>query len=531
MNLKQQRYRLFSHIMWGKKKRDYRNKYLALKSPTQSNTSDVNQSAQRIDKNVLHIAIAEGGGLGDALIQLVYLKEIKKMFRKPVVLDFYCRHYHAFENTPFIDHVFKYSDTHPVHLYDVYIVSRRFYIICKINEKKTRAFSSRFYKFCMKSKHLTDSVLKREYNDNLYSQYALLFGKNRQEQSDVYGYIPVTRYTPSFLSWKEEAFSVLQRLDLKDVPYITFCRAVDAKYGEGHPKLWPLPYYNRLIALIRKHYPKIKLVQVGTPQKAMKGVNLNVTGKTNLEEIKVLLKYSMLHVDGEGGLVHLKHLLQGVSVVLFGPTDPKIFGYDNNVNLTSQACKQPCEWVTPNWTEACLKGKQPAACMQQLFPEKVFDAVKTYIDNLPKFEYKFLKEDKCPRMVGKSVAIIGREISKELGKHLKGTKSITVYNEHGNVRQSIKPHNVDYVKNIWECSYKAEFSTPYNISAPSNTYDYVYISKLDDDKYCTYVVKEALRIVKPAGTVVLPTQNLPPKEIYSIVSFKEPKNFILIKKS
>ena len=79
---------------------------------------------------MLKIAIAEGGGIGDSLFQLTYIKEIRKLVNCPVIIDFYCRAYKTFENIPFIDHTYPYQEGHPTKDdYDLYIVSRRFYII------------------------------------------------------------------------------------------------------------------------------------------------------------------------------------------------------------------------------------------------------------------------------------------------------------------------------------------------------------------------------------------------------------------
>ena len=86
---------------------------------------------------MLKIAIAEGGGIGDSLFQLTYIKEIRKLVNCPVIIDFYCRAYKTFENIPFIDHTYPYQEGHPTKDdYDLYIVSRRFYIICKMDDRK-----------------------------------------------------------------------------------------------------------------------------------------------------------------------------------------------------------------------------------------------------------------------------------------------------------------------------------------------------------------------------------------------------------
>ncbi len=53
MSFTKQRYRLFSHILWGRKKRDYRNKYLSYKKYTKGKISSNTETEPiQLDKNV-----------------------------------------------------------------------------------------------------------------------------------------------------------------------------------------------------------------------------------------------------------------------------------------------------------------------------------------------------------------------------------------------------------------------------------------------------------------------------------------------
>ena len=260
MNFTKQRYRLLSHVFWGRKKQDYRNKYLRYKQqPKEAGPVLPETAPVQLDENVLHIAIAEGGGLGDALIQLPYIKQIRKLFDKPVQIDFYCKAYAAFQDVPFIDHCYAYSKQHPTYLYDVYLISRRLYMLCKFDEEKVKLFSLPFYDFCKHNQYITEVVFEGKYSDNAVTQYASLFNKNRMEQADIHGLLPVTRNTPSYLSWREDAFAVLKKFGLDDIPYITICRAVDNKYDSTHTKLWLMSYYNELVTQLKSKYPHIEI--------------------------------------------------------------------------------------------------------------------------------------------------------------------------------------------------------------------------------------------------------------------------------
>lgn len=55
------------------------------------------------------------------------------------------------------------------------------------------------------------------------------------------------------------------------------------------------------------------------------------------EKLKVILKHAKLHIDSEGGLVHLRHAIKGgPSVVLFGPTSPLSANTPSGLETTRQ---------------------------------------------------------------------------------------------------------------------------------------------------------------------------------------------------
>lgn len=58
--------------------------------------------------------------------------------------------------------------------------------------------------------------------------------------------------------------------------------------------------------------------------KTLHGIDVNLIGKTDWDDLKILLKNALYHIDGECGMVHLRKALKtGPSVVLFGPTPIK----------------------------------------------------------------------------------------------------------------------------------------------------------------------------------------------------------------
>lgn len=456
----------------------------------------------------LRIAIAEGGGLGDSIIQTTYIKQIRKLFDRPVIIDFYCRNYKAFQNFPFIDNVFSYTDKHNTENYDVYIVSRRFYIILKMDEKKTKLFSKKFYDFCIDCKRLTENILCGEYQDNLFTQYALIMGKNRLEQSNVHNLLNLDRTTAKYMQWTEKDMHILEDYNLENQDYITVCRAVDSKYNNNHPKLWPYEYYNILIDKIKKHYPHIKIVQIGSKSSinVIKNIDLNLVGKTTIEQSKIILKYSLLHIDGEGGLVHMKNFLNGISAVMFGPTLPMVFGYNENINLRSEACPYACEWVTNKWTEGCIKGCHPAACMKALLPDFVFARVKGYIDKQPKWQYTYYDTINIKETLRKGnlmVAQIYRSDNCFIHMASAYKNKINIYDTDLSTSNEKYPKNTKYYKEALIQNIKAEYGYMYNIPVKDESFDVVYCDRIHEARYPNYAIREFLRILKNNGKLVL----------------------------
>ncbi len=160
--------------------------------------------------------------------------------------------------------------------------------------------------------------------------------------------------------------------------FITVHRGNDLKNKANCVKLWPIGYYGILVKMLKQKYPEYQIVQLGVNKERcpdMENVDINLVGKTSLEDVVFLLKHSALHIDCEGGFTHLRHALHGgKTVVLFGPTDIAYYGYSENINLRTDVCSG-CEWVREKWLESCIKEMRNPACMYSLTPEYVFSEI------------------------------------------------------------------------------------------------------------------------------------------------------------
>lgn len=221
----------------------------------------------------------------------------------------------------------------------------------------------------------------------IVNQMTLCLGKKRSDQAAL---IPRGAAFPFLVSKPTVRLSAkFSEDEIKsrffgrtDVRYITIQRGVQS--GRESIKCWPVARYVEFVALFKKAFPEIQVVQIGAATcEKIDGTDSDLRGKTTFEELKALLKYSAVHVDGEGGMVHLRHFMNGGgSVVIFGPTDARIFGYSENSNVFSRPCGCACEWMFDEWPHSCVfSGTPEAACMKAVKPSLVFEKCREILGN------------------------------------------------------------------------------------------------------------------------------------------------------
>ena len=130
--------------------------------------------------------------------------------------------------------------------------------------------------------------------------------------------------------------------------YITIYTNINERHKE-HPKIktWSADYLVEYVTILKKHFPKIEIVQTGGEKDVkVKNADRHFLG-VDLELTKYILANSLLHVGCEGGLIHLATQLGTKCVVIFGPTCLDYYGYSQNINLSAEVCN-PCMFVLGN---------------------------------------------------------------------------------------------------------------------------------------------------------------------------------------
>ncbi len=456
------------------------------------------------NKSVFTMALVEGGGVGDAIMDTQLLKAIAMMSQNKIRIDFYCRSYKQFKNYPFIDNSYPYLEDADKSKYDLILIGHRFMIINHMDDTAVKKYSPVLLQYCYDCRKLIEHDMANILNDNLITQYALLKGKKRIEQCNINDIIPEDRFSSKYMPLDTGEFKILRENGLLGKKYVVINRAVDEKYGNNHPKLWPLNNYNKLVRMLKEKYPDILFVLLGDSEKfdPVSLIDVNLVAKTSLEQCKVILKHSICLIAGEGGLVHMRNFLYGKSVVIFGPTLPEIFGYDENINLRGNGCPRTCEWVTDKWADGCILGYDKPKCIHSINVNSVFEATCKLIESNKEIVGRC---ENCLLYNGKinieeyldvinfgfkaKVCIVGESITDNVLRLSEKSELIDIF--------------VDQTHPVDRCHFIREnYGSIYNIPAFDETYDLaIYNGNRKTDYY--FALKELLRVVKQNGVAVL----------------------------
>ena len=288
-----------------------------------------------------------------------------------------------------------------------------------------------------------------------------------------------------------ESFDILDKYDLKNKQYITITRSVElTKSQNNNVRLWPIAYYQELIKKMKQKYPEVKLVQLGVSRcEELRGIDVNLLGKTTLEEVKAILKHSLLHIDGECGMVHTKHFLYGKSAVFFGQTAIEYLGYENNINLKSNGCPHWCEWIVDDWQTHCIRGYDEPPCMTELKPDYVFENIVPYLDsvvNKPEKQIEIQEVDDLKTyfennvLSNKKIIFYGREFY-DIAKNLvQNNNQITIYNS------KLDNKEIKEAKNL---GIHMDYGDIYNIPEDDDSCDLYILNVMPNNEFAANEIK------------------------------------------
>lgn len=324
------------------------------------------------------------GGLGDYIIES---KLIEELMQFPVErVDVYC------ENIIFGKAVFNENDILSIKYAPQYYFSLEKYDMAIMIEHYVHIHSynaKRLLEICPELLEKIEFIKKNWeewyvnipeqcFREKVHFERCKILGMDRWTEMRMKGAFEIINKI-IYIPLREEGLKRFKSYELKEKEYITLNYGADLMWKSGmQVKVWPLAYYNEFIKAFRNQYPNIRIVQIGNKNSArMEKADCYVMGE-DLETVKWVLKNSRLHIDCEGGLVHMATQLQTKCAVLFGPTPEHMYAYEQNINIRSDKCSA-CMGVCDTWAFSCYRNMQKPACMYGIKPSDLLEKITDYM--------------------------------------------------------------------------------------------------------------------------------------------------------
>ncbi len=365
--------------------------YLLRRSEKRNRESEKKQQEIELNKKCINIAFVLAGGYGDYLLFANWLWYFREKYCNRSRIRIYIVYHINSVSAVFDDTV---SDIILINGKETYIaedtfdVTFRFCVypeLIQFKKKKIKAAEKSLYEYLLAcEKYRSENELffdKHPALDGMMSARSIIGGAKRIQEPDLYGLLGITEEYKHRIHIAEDEEEYLQKLGLKKKKFITIHRGWDGT-SSNNVKAWSLKACGDLIAEVKNNFADYEIVLIGTDEgqapKDLTGLDMNLIGKTSLEQVKVLLKNAWIHIDNEGGMVHLRHALHGgKSIVLFGPTALELFGYSENTNISANNCALFCEWLTSDWPTSCPRcDSDEVPCMDAITTTMVIDALE-----------------------------------------------------------------------------------------------------------------------------------------------------------
>ena len=210
--------------------------------------------------------------------------------------------------------------------------------------------------------------------------YSQIFNRTRENQADIENLLKMSSMTDFTLNIDEGVTQkTLSKFGLYEDSYVILQTGPGHHFQEAKEdtRQWPIEYYQKTVSLLKEKHPEIKFIQCGEPyHNHINNVDMDLVGKTSVEESFALIKSAKLLISAEGGYPIIRHFLsRKTSCVLFGPTSKDFFGFSENLNISSDACVG-CEWINKIWYKRCLLSGDKAFCMGSLVPERLITCIE-----------------------------------------------------------------------------------------------------------------------------------------------------------
>lgn len=332
------------------------------------------------------------GGMGDLIVAKLWINKLINIYKlSPEKISLFFSKSNL-EDGRFIfndlvaeDRCFIINELAGCEIVDKFSVIFRFCIIPEV---------LKFYKEIVESDDGFHVYVKRIFDENIRGYNRGLFTSEKYYKTltkylieknvvyhtayDIFGELGADlddRATLSVANINEQEY--LKQVGLFGKKYITINTGLNTEYSKKkNTREWPFVKWNQLAEEIKKKYPEKLVVQVGLKLKEDDDIvaDVHLNGRTNLEQIAIVLKNAEKHIDYDGGLVHVNHSVGGKSIVLMGPSSEENHAYPENIYISSIVCKA-CEWTSSDWLSNCPKGYECPKCMTEINVETVLNFI------------------------------------------------------------------------------------------------------------------------------------------------------------
>jgi ADP-heptose:LPS heptosyltransferase len=331
-------------------------------------------------KSLLRILVIKLSSLGDVILALPSLKELKEQFPQAKIYFLTLKKHASFlYDCPYVDEVITVDDDYKKFrkLLDIAQNIRRKsfdYIIDFQNNRASHIISFlslplRSFGYSLRLGFLLNKRIPYQRSDcPLRSQERLLelLGIRFKEKKLVF--------------WKPQGSGLKF---LPDADYIGISVSASARWQS---KNWPTSHLINLIEMIYKNYPSYRIVLLGDEsarekakmlEKHLKPFSLDLCSKVSLRELPAVITKLKLLITPDTATLHLALSLGIPVVALFGPTDP-LRHVVMSENLYLLYRKLPCSFC---YKPKC-KLKEKNLCMESISAQEVFARVKDIIQKM-----------------------------------------------------------------------------------------------------------------------------------------------------
>jgi len=366
---------LVRHALWAR--RYVVKRRIAMKTIPSSSDSVAQGALHARRHNLPFLAIRVSGGVGDYVIIARFLRDLAASV-EPFQFDVYCGSFEhgrwAFSGVP--GYRETYSDFLFDHFKDEYSLALRISQFVVVHGENAHWESLRAFHRLMQAinqiirfrSKIEIMIERHPFMDGFLAQKAVYMNLSRA--NFLHGMASIAYGGPALALETDASF--LTQLHLRDRPFITISNGFDAEFPLSRRQATKCyPHSAKLVRLIKEKFPDVAVVQVGTTTSIpIPYADINLLGKTNLKQVAAIIGQAQLHIDNEGGLVHIASCLGTRSCVIFGPTSADYFAYEDNINIRPTFCGG-CWWINETWMDSCPRRFETARCMSEMPPEYI----------------------------------------------------------------------------------------------------------------------------------------------------------------